>query len=148
LYSLVIKGDWTDLDGNKLGKDTIKKFRTTAEDRVRIELSDWKLTAPKAGTRDAVTLTFPKSVDYRSLQTGLTVEDAKRQVIAGAVTVGKDEKSWHFVPSQPWPAGLHTVTVNPDLEDVAGNTPTRPFDMDLSAPARPQQRLTFPFNTN
>ena len=47
-YSLVVRGEWTDLDGNKLGKDTIKKFRTVAEDRVRIELKDWKLNSPKA----------------------------------------------------------------------------------------------------
>src|SRR5204863_6629402 len=42
-YALVVRGGWTDLEGVKLGKDTIKKFRTTAEDRVRIELSGWKL---------------------------------------------------------------------------------------------------------
>ena len=29
-YALVVKGEWTDLEGNKIGKDTIKKFRTTA----------------------------------------------------------------------------------------------------------------------
>ena len=45
-------GYFRDLDGNKLGNDTVKKFRTTPEDRVRIELGDWKLTAPAAGTRD------------------------------------------------------------------------------------------------
>src|SRR4029077_4857831 len=47
-YALVGGGAWTDLEGNKIGKDTIKKFRTTAEDRVRIELGDWKLTTPTA----------------------------------------------------------------------------------------------------
>src|SRR6266496_5930256 len=66
-YALVVRGAWTDLEGNKIGKDTIKKFRTTGEDRVRIELGDWKLTAPTAGTRDALALTLSKSVDYRSL---------------------------------------------------------------------------------
>ena len=76
-YSLVVRGEWTDLDGNKIGKDVVKKFRTTAEDRIRIELADWKLKAPTAGTREPLTLTMSKSIDYRSLQTGLTVTDAK-----------------------------------------------------------------------
>ena len=144
-YALVVKGAWTDLEGNKIGKDTIKRFRTTAEDRVRIELGAWKLTAPARGTRDAVTLTLPKSVDYRSLQTGLTVITAKGRTVAGAIAIGKDEKSWRFTPAQPWQAGLHRLSVSPDLEDVAGNTPARPFDMDLLLSMRPAQKLQFEF---
>lgn len=144
-YALVVRGEWTDLDGNKIGKDTIKKFRTTGEDRARIELSEWKLTAPKAGTRDAVTLTLPKSIDYRSLQTGLTVTDAKGQAVAGAIAVGRDETSWCFTPTKPWQARRHYVKVSPDLEDVAGNTPSRPFDMDLLTPKLRAQKLQLEF---
>jgi hypothetical protein len=144
-YALVVRGEWTDLEGNKIGKDTIKKFRTTPEDRVRIELSEWKLTAPTAGTRDAVVLTLSKSVDYRSLHTGLTVRNARGQSIAGTIAIGKDEMSWRFTPTQPWQAGLHQVSVSPDLEDVAGNTPSRPFDMDLLTPKRQPQKLQFEF---
>jgi hypothetical protein len=144
-YALVVRGGWTDLEGNKIGKDTIKKFRTTGEDRVRIELSDWKLTAPKAGTRDALTMTLPKSIDYRSLQTGLTVRNAKGQTIVGTITIGKGEMSWRFTPKQPWQTGPHHASVSPDLEDVAGNTPARPFDMDLLTPSRPAQKLEIDF---
>ena len=144
-YTLVVRGEWTDLEGNKIGKDTIKKFRTTAEDRVRIELSDWKLTAPKAGTRDAVALTLSKSVDYRSLTTGLTVRNAKGEIIAGTIAIGKDEKSWRFMPTKPWQASPYRVSVSPDVEDVAGNTPAWPFDMDLLTPKRPAQKLQFEF---
>jgi len=144
-YTLVVRGDWTDLESNKIGKDTIKKFRTTPEDRVRIDLSAWKLTAPTRGTRDAVELTLSKSVDYRSLRTGLTVMNAQGQLLAGAIAIGADEKSWRFTPTGPWQAGLHRVNVSPDLEDVAGNTPSRPFDMDLLTPTRPAQKLHFEF---
>ena len=144
-YTLVVRGEWTDLEGNKIGKDTIKKFRTTPEDRVRIELSDWKLAEPTRGTREPVKLTLAKSVDYRSLQSGLTVTGAKGQTVAGAVAIGKDEKSWHFTPAQPWQAGPYRISVSPDLEDVAGNTPTRPFDMDLFTARRPAQKLHLEF---
>lgn len=144
-YTLAVRGAWTDLDGNRLGKDTFRKFRTTAEDRARIELSDWKLTAPAAGTRDAVTLTFPTSIDYRSLQTGLTVVDARGRTVAGTIAVGPGEKSWRFTPAQSWAAGPYRVRVRPDLEDVAGNTPERPFDMDILTPRWPAQRLEIDF---
>jgi len=144
-YTLVVRGDWTDLEGNKLGRDTVKKFRTTAEDCVRIELGDWKLTPPAAGTRDAVVLSFPKSIDYRSLRTGLTVTDARGQPVAGTIEVGPGEKSWRFTPAQPWLAGPHQVRVSPDLEDVAGNTPARPFDLDLLTPLWRAQKLQIDF---
>jgi hypothetical protein len=144
-YTLIVRGNWTDLEGNKIGTDTRKAFRTTAEDRVRIELSDWKLTAPPAGTREALTLTFPKSIDYRSLHTGLTVLNTKGQVVAGTIAVGPAEKSWRFTPAQPWQAGPHRVSVSPDLEDVAGNTPSRPFDMNALTPRWPAQKLQLEF---
>lgn len=144
-YALVVRGEWTDLEGNKIGKDTIKRFRTIFEDRVRIELKDWKLTAPAAGTRDALELTLSKSIDYRSLHTGLTVMNAKDEIIEGAIAIGKDEKSWHFTPAQPWQPDAHRIIVDPYLEDVAGNTPSRPFDFDLQAPPLPPQRLELTF---
>src|SRR5947209_9358510 len=59
-YSLVIRGELTDLDGNKIGKDVVKKFRTTPEDRVRIDLSGWKLLPAPAGTTERLILTLPK----------------------------------------------------------------------------------------
>jgi hypothetical protein len=144
-YSLVVRGSWTDLDGNKLGADFVKKFRTTPEDRSRIELSAWKVLAPKANTKDALTLTLPTSVDYRSLQSGLIVTNGKGEPIAGAITIGADEKLWQFTPAQPWQAGPHHIDVSSDLEDVAGNTPERPFDMDLQTPRREPQKLKLDF---
>jgi hypothetical protein len=144
-YTLVVRGDWTDLEGNKLGKDTLKKFRTTPEDRVRIDLKDWRLTSRAAGTREAVMLTFPKYLDERSLHTGLTVRNARGQIVAGTIAIGQDEKSWKFTPSRPWQAGLHSVVISSDLEDVAGNTPERPFDMDLLALRPAAQKLHLEF---
>jgi outer membrane protein assembly factor BamB len=144
-YTLVVRGEWTDLEGNKIGKDTIKRFGTTPEDRSRIELGEWKLTAPAAGTRGPLVLSLSRSIDYRSLQTGLTVLNARNEVLAGAITIGKDEKSWSFVPARPWQVGPHNVSVSPDLEDVAGNTPSRPFDMNLLTPRPPAQKLDLAF---
>jgi hypothetical protein len=144
-YTLIVRGAWTDLEGNKLGPDMRKKFRTTDEDRTRIELSAWKLTAPPAGTRDAVVLSLPKSIDYRSLQSGLTVVNAKGQTVAGTSAIDQDETRWRFTPRQPWQTGHYRVSVSADLEDVAGNTVTRPFDRDLLTPEWRAQKLQLDF---
>ena len=37
--------------------------------------------------------------------------------------------------------------VDPQLEDVAGNTPLRPFDFDLKAPKLPEQKLRLEFKS-
>jgi hypothetical protein len=143
-YTLVIRGAMVDVNGHKLGKDVTKKVRTTAEDRVRVNLGDWKLAAPKTGTSDALTVEFGKSIDHKALQRLLTIRDSKGDVFAGKVLVGKDEKSWSFTPSKSWAEQEYTLRVDGRLEDVAGNTPLRPFDLDLEAPKMPAQRLEIP----
>jgi hypothetical protein len=144
-YSFRIRSELSDRAGNKLGNDYVKKFRTTSEDRVRIELADWKLTAPKAGTMEPLTLEFNKSIDHRSLQRFLTVRDDKGKPVDGRVEIGFDEKSWSLTPHVPWQARAYRLDVDPQLEDVAGNTPQRPFDHDLNSPKLPPQKLRFEF---
>ncbi len=145
-YSLIVRGAWTDLDGNKIGKDYVKKFRTTPEDRVRIDLSKWDLLPARAGSGERLIVTLPKSIDYRSLQRFLSVTDTNGKRMEGTIEIGKDEKKWAFLPkNSSWPVGTYHLEVNGDLEDVAGNTPLRPFDLDLKAPKLPPQRLRIPF---
>jgi len=144
-YSLVVKGELTDPEGNKIGKDFVKKFSTTPEDRVRIDVSQWKLSTPKAEGREPLTLTFPKSIDHRSLQRFLNVTDDKGQPIDGTITIGAEEKSWQFTPAKAWQARGYRLDAEDTLEDVAGNTPKLPFDHDLTSPKLPPQNLRWQF---
>ena len=144
-YSLVIRGELTDIEGNKIGKDVVKTFRTTPEDRARIDLSAWKLTAPKATTREPLTATLPRSIDHRGLRNFLTVTDDKGQRIEGALDIGKDEKTWTFTPKANWHASTYHLAIDGQLEDVAGNNPLRAFDFDLKAPKLATQKLRFDF---
>lgn len=147
-YSLVVRGELADIDGNKIGKDFVKKFRTTPEDRVRIDLSKWDLLPARAGSGERLHVTLPKSIDYRSLQRFLSVTDPKGKRMEGTIEIGKDEKTWAFLPKDScWPEGTYHLEVNGELEDVAGNTPLRPFDLDLKAPKLPPQKLRIPFKS-
>jgi hypothetical protein len=147
-YTLVISGDLMDGDGRKLGKEFRKKFSTTAEDRKRIELTSWKVKAPKAGTTNPVTIDFPKAIDHLGLERFLTVTDAKGNKVAGKVEVTRGERSWRFHPAQAWTAQEYAISVDERLEDVAGNTPAQPFDVDADAPVLAPQRLTLTFRPN
>ena len=144
-YTLVVRGSMVDANGHKLGKDVMKKFRTTAEDRVPINLGDWRVQAPKAGTTQPVTVSFPKSLDHKSLERFLTIMGRDGKSVAGTFTIGKDEKSWSFTPKDVWQNRTYQLDIDANLEDVAGNTPSRPFDLDLKAPKLPPQKLRFDF---
>jgi hypothetical protein len=140
-YTFVVRGNMVDANGHKLGKDVRKTFRTTPEDRARINLGDWQVQPPAVGTLQPISVHFPKSLDHKSLERFLTVKDAQGNSVTGQSTVGKDEKTWVFTPAQPWKSEDYHLVVGGRLEDVTGNTPQRPFDMDLEAPAPPPQRL-------
>jgi hypothetical protein len=144
-YTLVIRGELLDAEGRPMGKDFTKSFRTTAEDRERIKVEDWKLTSPAAGTREPVTLQFAKSLDHRSLGRFLEIKDESGKTVAGALEIGKEEKSCTFRPTEAWTSQEYRLTVDPRCEDAAGNTPARPFDADRKAtqPASPRLQLAF-----
>lgn len=144
-YTLVIGPEVRDADDRRLGKAFTMKFRTTAEDRTRIELASWKLQAPAAGTRGPLLLTFPKSLDRVSLERRLKVLDADGKAVRGRVEIGAAERAWTFHPTAAWKAAEYRVAVNGELEDVAGNTPLRPFDLDLKAPTPAAQPLALRF---
>jgi hypothetical protein len=140
-YTLVVRGALLDAEGRRLGKDFTKSFRTTAEDRQRIKLEDWKLTPPTLGTQAPVSLDFAKSLDHRALVNFIKITDKQGKRIEGKLEIGAEQKSLSFTPAHPWSSQEYRITVAPRLEDVAGNTPARPFDMDLKAAAIPAPRL-------
>jgi hypothetical protein len=144
-YTLVISPDMLDDRGQRLGKEVRKKFRTVAEGRTRIELSKWKVQAPASGTKDPLVVTFAGPLDRGGLESGLKVFDGSGKEVAGRIEVGAQERSWSFHPARPWKEAAYEVRVHGELEDVAGNTPLRPFDRDLKAPTPAPQSLTLPF---
>lgn len=144
-YTLIIRQEMRDADGRKLDRAYRKTFRTSAEERTRIELKDWQLQSPAAGTTQPLVVRSPRSIDVKSLQRFLSVVDEKGNAVAATLTVGAEEKTWSLTPAQPWSAAGYRLRVHPRLEDSCGNTPMRPFDLDLDAPVPPPQELDLPF---
>ena len=69
------------------------------------------------------------------------MRDGDDSTIAGVSEVGRGEGGWIFVPDVPWEGGDYQLVVEPRLEDVAGNSPARVFDRDITkdddAPGEP-----------
>jgi hypothetical protein len=51
--------------------------------------------------------------------------------IAGSIAIKEHETLWQFHPDAPWKAGPYFLDVATLLEDLAGNSLDRPFEVDV-----------------
>jgi len=110
----------------------LRTYRIGPPVRTRFTPADWSLGCPAAGSTEPLTVRFGRPLDRALLGHSLRVTDVAGRPVPGAASVGTGERSWQFTPGSPWQPGLYAVTVNPRLEDLAGNSLTRVFDRDLT----------------
>lgn len=133
-YTLRISGGWPTESGAPLGASLEKHFRTSARQSAQLDPADWHIAAPKVGTRDPLEVRFPAPLDHALLSRCLSVETTAGQSVAGQFAIGSQERSWRFTPSRAWTDSPHRIAVETVLEDLAGNSLARPFEVDLRAP--------------
>jgi hypothetical protein len=140
-YRLVIDGRWRSAHGIPLGADVTKTFRAMEPLHGQLATQSWQIHPPAAGSRDALRVTFPQPLDWATLHRLLRVTGAAGE-ISGVVSVERGEQEWRFVPAQPWSPGSHSLRVNTAIEDHAGNSLARPFEVNLAQ--RPTSRTLQP----
>jgi hypothetical protein len=133
-YDLVIDREWTDSAGRPLKTGFRKSFRALAADESSPDPKDWSVQSPRPDTRDPVEIRFPRALDRALLDRLLAVQDQAGKIMPGQVTVDGAETIWRLEPVMPWRAGDYRLVIGTDLEDVAGNSIARPFEVDLSGP--------------
>lgn len=132
-YRLIISGNWPTAEGSLIGQDVVKTFRTLPPVHSQLNPGTWRLSCPSSGTREPLVVTFPAALDHALLHRFLTVRQSDRDV-AGKATSDSGETVWRFVPQNPWQASAGQLIVNSLLEDLAGNSLARPFEIDLDSP--------------
>jgi hypothetical protein len=130
-YTLVVSSEWRDANGEKLGRDFKKAFRVTKADIRQPDPKRWKLALPLAGSREPVVASFDEPLDHALLQHAITVVDSTGHVVDGRVSVIEKETHWSFQPANPWIAGTFKLLIEDTLEDLAGNSIGRPFEVHL-----------------
>jgi hypothetical protein len=142
-YTLVIDRGWPDAEGDPLGQEFRKTFRAEPADETQPDPKTWKFTRPAASTREPLALTFPESMDRGLIESALTLVDARGEPVAGKVEIGANETRWEFTPENPWPEGDHQLLIDADIEDLAGNSILRPFEVDIQrdTPLRPEPKV-------
>jgi hypothetical protein len=128
-YTIVIDREWPDARGVPMVEGFRKSFRGGPAQRTPPDPKQWRLTAPRAGTSDAVVVSFPAPMSYPLLQRMLQVSGPQGQV-AGSVAIGREETEWRFTPREAWKSGDYNLAVNTGIEDLAGNHIGQAFDID------------------
>lgn len=130
-YTLVIDKDWLDATGNQLRETFRKEFRVTAPDDKPPTPDTWKITPPAAGTSTPLEVVFPEALDHALLTRQLWVENEHGEVVAGVNKTAEAETRWQFTPQTTWQPGKYRIQVDTTLEDLAGNSIGRPFEIDV-----------------
>ena len=120
-------------DSFAISEDVVKAFRTLPPVHSQLTPETWRLSCPSSGTMEPLVVTFPAALDHALLHRFLTVRQSDRDV-AGKATTDSGETVWRFVPRNPWRASAGQLIVNSLLEDLAGNSLARPFEIDLDSP--------------
>jgi hypothetical protein len=137
-YTLVIDREWPDAKGVPLGSVFRKPFQVVAPDRLQPDPALWLIEPPMVATRDALAVTFPEPLDHAMLQRVLAVTDSAGKLVGGMVTIDQEETRWRFSPHDAWQPGAYRLGVETVLEDRAGNSIGRPFEVDVFRPIERQ----------
>ena len=146
-YKFVVKGGWKSATGTPLGSDLEKPFFVSERITSQLEVGTWEVTPPSAGSREPVQVRFPTPMDHALLQRCLRIKDASGTLLTGRTDTRQAEQVWLFTPEQPWQHAGYQIEADAILEDLAGNSLARPFEVDLQGapPKKAPAVLSLPF---
>jgi hypothetical protein len=125
-YQVVVAGTMQSAAGKALGTDAKLSFRSGPPERRPITPDSWQILAPEAGSRAPLTVAFDRIMDVGSALRLLSLRDSTGSPVRGRIAT--DGGGWSLSPESPWQPGRHTLVIDPELEDVSGNTIAAPFD--------------------
>lgn len=150
-YTLLVHDTMLDSKGRPLRKSFSKNFSVSSHDTVSPNLYNWKLSPPQVETRQPVTVIFPEPLDEALLQRVVSIVNEDGQEILGELSIESHETIWSLTPDEPWKSGTHRLKAQTILEDRAGNSIGRPFEVDLSRPSEhyPETKFVYlPFEVD
>ncbi len=134
-YTLLISKDWPDAERKPLIKKYRKSFCVGPFDSVQPNPENWQIKSPAANTRAPLEIQLDEPMDHSLLLHCLKVVDKAGIKLAGKAKITQNETVWQFIPDSQWQKGHYGIVVDTKLEDLAGNSIQRPFEVDERAPA-------------
>ncbi len=128
--TLRVQAEWRDAHGAPLRESFEHTWQVVEADREQPRTDAWTVHTPET-PQDPLRVDLPEVLDRALLNRMLFVETQAGTPVGGEVTVARGERAWSFAPSSPWAPGRYAISVDPDLEDLAGNSLERLFDEPL-----------------
>lgn len=150
-YTLVVDAHWRDAARAPLAAGARKTFSVGPPDDVPVDPARWKLAAPRAGGALPLVVRFGEPLDRALVERVLWVAAPSGQKIPGTIRTSDHESAWHFTPKRPWRAGSYRLVAETTLEDLAGNSIGRPFEVDEVKPVESRietKTVSIPFTVS
>ncbi len=125
-YRLTVSPEMLSAAGSSLGSPVSVAFRVGSPERRAISPEAWEILSPTSGSHAPLSLAFDRIVDSGASLRLITLKGPDGQPVQGQIT--SDDGGWSLIPERPWQTGSYSIVVDPELEDVAGNTIGAPFD--------------------
>lgn len=135
-YRLIVSPEMRSAEGIALGQPALVAFRVGPPERRAITPETWDVQPPLPGSHAPLSLAFDRIMDGGAALRLITLQGPNGRRVSGKIT--SDGGGWTLRPDRPWQAGRYTLIVDPELEDVAGNTINAPFDAALGTIGAPK----------
>jgi len=129
-YRLVIDSSWRDARNRPLASSYEQELRVAGFDSTSPDPSRWTLSSPARGTREPLRAEFGGALDHALALRSLKVVDAAGVHVSGRAVLSSDDRVWTFTPDTKWTMPWIALRIDPQLEDLAGNSLVRAFDSD------------------
>jgi hypothetical protein len=134
--TLRVDGELTSRRGVPLGEAFEQTYRVGPADGASPDPDRWRVAAP-VDALAPVTLRFDEPLDRYLLQRFVAIyAEGHGEPLAGEPVAGDDGLTWWFTPAGGWANGQYRVEVQRAIEDLAGNTVDRLFDVETAATGR------------
>ena len=131
-YRLNISGNWPSARGTPLGDDITRDFTAGPADHQQPDLAKWKVTVPAAHSSSPLVCGLGSPLDWALLHSDVRVETTAGRPVVGTIQTSNNESTWTFTPQSEWQPGRYRLAVGSVLEDLAGNSLERPFEVDVT----------------
>ncbi len=133
-YTFIMDANTEDQYGEPIAVEFRKTLKAGAPDSEQPDPASWILKAPGANSREVLAIDLPEPLDRSLLEKCVRIEAGTAGVVAGSIEIPLGENRWIFSPKEPWRRGEYTIRIDGKLEDLAGNSVDRPFEIDRQEP--------------
>ncbi len=146
-YRFAIHSLWPDAHGQILATNTVKTFSIGHDDFDQPDPGNWKVSPPEllsavqkgrgitsseTSSKAILRIDVPESLDHALFQRCITIINEQNKRVEGDIEIVNDEKAWLFKPKLDWEAGDYAIEIDDVIEDLAGNSIVRPFEVHTS----------------